>query len=193
MARCRDATQRQLLLAEAAGTTTHADAARTNLADLELAAGRPEEAVRLGRELVARWLGTRNARSLASARLNLAQALLACDDAAAARAVAVDGWPGAASWMLQPYWGLALALLAALEDRPRAAAALLGYADRIFGQRGERPEPNEARTRARAEGIATAALGAQAVAVLASRGALLTDEQAGRLGLAREDGDGASA
>lgn len=179
MARCREATQRQLLLAEAAGTTTHADAARTSLADLELAAGRPEEAVRLGRELVARWLGTRNVRSLASARLNLAQALLACDDAAAARAVAVDGWPGAASWMLQPYWGLAL--------------ALLGYADRIFGQRGERPEPNEARTRARAEGIATAALGAQAVAVLASRGALLTDEQAGRLGLAREDGDGASA
>ncbi|MBX3636430.1 MAG: winged helix-turn-helix domain-containing protein [Rubrivivax sp.] len=193
MARCRDATQRQLLLAEAAGTTTHADAARSNLADLELAAGRPAEAVRLGRELVARWLGTRNARSLASARLNLAQALLACDDAAAARAVAVDGWPGAASWMLQPYWGLALALLAALEGRPRAAAALLGYADRIFSQRGERPEPNEARTRARAEDIATAALGAQAMAVLASRGALLADEQAGRLGLAREDGDDATA
>lgn len=193
MARCREATQRQLLLAEAAGTTTHADAARTNLADLELAAGRPAEAVRLGRELVARWLGTRNARSLASARLNLAQALLACDDAAAARAVAVDAWPGAATWMLQPYWGLALALLAALEGRPRAAAALLGYADRIFRQRGERPEPNEARTRSRAEGLAVAALGAEAVAALAGRGALLNDEQAGRLGLAREDGEGATA
>lgn len=193
MARCRDATQRQLLLAEAAGTTTHVDAARANLADLELAAGRPDVAVRLGRELVARWLGTRNVRSLASARLNLAQALLACDDAAAARAVAAEAWPGAATWMLQPYWGLALALLAALEARPRAAAALLGYADQMFRQRGERPEPNEARTRERAEGIATVALGADAVAAIARRGALLSDEQAGRLGLSDDDGDGAAA
>lgn len=189
MARCRDATQRQLLLAEAAGASTHADAARTNLADLELAAGRPEVAVRLGRELVTRWLGTRHARSLASARLNLAHALLACDDAAAARTVAVDGWPGAASWMLQPYWGLALALLAALEGRPRAAALLLGYADEVFRQRGERPEPNEARTRERAEGIAITALGKQTMAEIARRGALLSDEQAGRLGLALEDGE----
>lgn len=187
VARCRDATQRQLLLAEAAGTSSHADAARTNLADLELAAGRPDEAVRLGRELVARWLSTRNARSLASARLNLAHALLAMDDAAAARAVAAEAWPGAGTWMLQPYWGLALALLAALEGRPRAAAALLGYADQVFRQRGERPEPNEARTRARATAIATAALGAEAVAAIVRRGALLTDEQAGRLGLALED------
>ncbi len=187
MTRCRDATQRQLLLAEAAGATVHADAARTNLADLELAAGRPAEAVRLGRALVARWLGTRNARALASARLNLAHALLACDDAAAARTVAVEAWPGAATWLLQPYWGLALALLAALEGRPRAAAALLGYADRIFSQRGERPEPNEARTRERAEGIAVAVLGIETLAAIVRRGALLNDERAGRLGLALDD------
>lgn len=193
MVRCRDATQRQLLLAEAAGTTTHVDAARINLADLELAAGRPAEAVRLGRELVARWLGTRHVRGLATARLNLVHALLALDDTAAARAVASDAWPGAATWMLQPYWGLALALLAALESRPRAAAALLGYADQVFRQRGERPEPNEARTRDRAEGIASAALGAEAVAAIVRRGAMLSDEQAGRLGLSDDDGDGASA
>ena len=191
MACCRDATQRQLLLADAAGATVHADAARTNLADLELAAGRPEEAVRLGRALVARWLGTRNARALASARLNLAHALLAIDDTAAARAVAVDAWPGAATWMLQPYWGLALALLAALEGRSRAAAVLLGYADQVFRQRSERPEPNEARTPARAEGRVLGSLGAEAVARLVRHGELLNDEQAGRLGLAADDADAA--
>lgn len=191
LARCREATQRQLLLAEAAGTTTHADAARANLADLELAAGRPDEAVRLGRELVARWLGTRNARALASARLNLAHALLALDDAAAARAVAAEAWPGASTWMLQPYWGLALAQLAALEGRPRAAAALLGYADHGYRERGEHPEPNEARTRTRAAAIAVAALGAEAAAILARRGALMNDEQAGHVGLAIDDVEGA--
>jgi hypothetical protein len=60
------------------------------------------EAVRLGRELAARWLGSRNMRALASARLDLANALLACDDAAAARALAVEAWPTAGSWLLQP-------------------------------------------------------------------------------------------
>ncbi|MCW5612093.1 MAG: winged helix-turn-helix domain-containing protein [Rubrivivax sp.] len=193
LARCREATRRQLLLAEAAGTSTHADAARTNLADLELAAGRPAEAVRLGRQLVERWRGTRNARSLATAQLNLANALLALDDTAAARALAAEAWPGAALWRLQPYWALVLALLAALEGRPRAAAALLGYADRHFQQRGEQPEPNEARTRARAEGLAIAALGAEAAAAIARQGALMNDEQAGRVGLALQDGDGADA
>lgn len=193
MARCRDATQRQLLLAEAAGATVHADAARANLADLELAAGRPAEAVRLGRQLVARWRGTRNARALALARLNLANALLACDDAAAARAVAADAWPDLGTWRLQPYWALALALLAALEGRPRASAALLGFADRHYRQRGEQPEPNEARTRARADGLAAAALGAEVAAAMARQGALMNDEQAGRLGLAQQDSDGAGA
>ncbi|MCU0938535.1 MAG: helix-turn-helix transcriptional regulator [Burkholderiaceae bacterium] len=193
LARCRDATRRQLLLAEAAGTSTHADAARTNLADLELAAGRPAEAVRLGRQLVERWQGTRHARALATARLNLANALLALDDTVAARAVAAEAWHGAALWRLQPYWGLALALLAALEGRPRATAALLGYADEGFRRRGERPEPNEARSRARAEGMASAALGTEAAAEITRLGALLNDEQAGRLGLAQEDGDAALA
>lgn len=193
MARCREATRRQLLLAEAAGSTVNADAARANLADLELAAGRPAEAVRLGRELVARWLGTRNMRALASARLNLANALLACDDVAAARALAVEAWPTAGNWLLQPYWGLVLALLAALEGRPEAASALLGYSEHGLRQRGERPEPNEARTRARAEELASRALGEEAMAAGRRTGALLSDAQAGRLGLDREDGDGLHA
>jgi predicted ATPase len=187
MARCRDATQRQLLLAEAAGATVHADAVRANLADLELAAGRPAEAVRLGRELVARWLGTRNARALASARLNLANALLALDDTAAGRAVAAAAWPSAGTWLLQPYWGLALALLAALEQRPRAAACLLGFADRHYRERGEQPEPNEARARARAAALVAATLDAETAAALARQGAAMNDEQAGRLALASDD------
>jgi hypothetical protein len=190
MARCRETTQRQLLLAEAAGSAVNLNAARGHLADLELAAGRPAEAVRLGRELVARWLGSRNMRALASARLNLANALLACDDVAAARSLAVEAWPTAGTWLLQPYWGLVLALLAALEGRLEAAAALLGYAEHGLRQRGERLEPNEARTRARAEELAAKALGEEAIAAGRRTGALLSDAQAGRLGLEREDGAG---
>jgi hypothetical protein len=190
MARCREATRRQVLLAEAAGSAVHLDVARTNLADLELAAGHPQEAVRLGRALVARWEGTRNARALASARLNLANALLACGDAPAARGLATQAWPTVGTWLLQPYWGLALALLAALEGRLRAAAALLGYADAGYRGRGERPEPNEARGRAQAEALAVAGLGSETVAELGRGGAILNDEQAGRLGLSMEDGDG---
>ena len=178
------------MLAEAAGSAVNLDAARTNLADLELAAGRPAEAVRLGQELVCRWLGTRNMRALASARLNLANALLACDDVASARALAVEALPTAGNWLLQPYWGLVLALLAALEGRPEAAAALLGYSEHGLRQRGERLEPNEARTRARAEELAAKALGKEAMAAGRRTGALLSDAQAGRLGLAREDGHG---
>lgn len=102
-----------------------------------------------------------------------------------------DNARAAFAWALQPYWGLALALLAALEGRLHAAVALLGYADEGFRRRGERSEPNEAQARARAEGLAVAALGAEEATAITRRGALLNDEQAGRLALAQEDGNGA--
>jgi hypothetical protein len=57
-----------------------------------------------------------------------------------------------------------LALMAALEGRPGAAAALLGYAELGLRQRSERLEPNEARTRVRAEELAEKALGEEAMA-----------------------------
>ena len=76
--------------------------------------------------LVTALTGTRNEYGLAYAQINLAAAWLALDDIAKAHALAQIGWPLGLRFGLQPYWADYLALLAALEARPRAAARLSG-------------------------------------------------------------------
>ncbi len=178
------ALRRWLSSAEAAGSRSNVEATRLNLADLALARGNPREAVRLGAEMERHWQGSRHQRGLAMARMNLTAALLACDDPAAARAVAERGWPMAAAWRLQAFWGVSLALLAGLENRPRAAARLLGYADERLRGIGERHEPNEARTRLRVQALLDSHLSAESIASLAREGVALTDAQVGALAFA---------
>jgi len=97
------------------------------------------------------------------------------------------GWPMAESWRLQPYWGVTLALLAAQESRPRAAAALLGYAQARLAAAGMVLETNEARALAESRALALDALDETAFECLQSTGKGWTDEHAGSVALAQSE------
>ena len=110
-----------------------------NLVDHELAAGDDAGAAGQRRRVGGLVLqGTRNEYSLAFARINLCAAHLALNDAAQARPLAQAAWPQAMRFELQHAAATYLALLAALEQRPRAAARLLGYAQAFYAAREER-------------------------------------------------------
>ncbi len=113
-----------------------------NLIDHELAAGNAAAAVQAGQALTAELERTRHVYSLGFARLNLCAACLVLGDLAQARAVGAAAWPAAIAFDLQHAAAAYLALLAALEGRPRAAARLLGYAEASYtrAQRGARDQ-----------------------------------------------------
>jgi predicted ATPase/DNA-binding winged helix-turn-helix (wHTH) protein len=146
-----------------------------NLVDAELVAGNAEAAARSGAALVAALQGTRHGFTLALARLNLCAAYLALDDTANARSVGQALWPQAVFFDYPHLAALYLALLAALEKRPHAAAQLLGYAEAAHGARDEdQRAPNEAAAIARARAIATQALGESEFARLHAEGTRLS-------------------
>ena len=148
-----------------------------NLVDAELVAGDAQAAARTGAPLVAALQGTRHEFTLALARLNLCAAYLALDDAARAREVAQALWPQAVFFDYPHLAACYLALLAALESRPRAAAQLLGYAEAAYGARDEdQRAPNEAAAIGRARAIAAAALGSSDFARLHAEGAKLSKD-----------------
>jgi len=158
-----------------------------NLVDAELAAGHAPAAARTGAALVASLQGTRHEFTLALARLNLCAAHLATDDPAAARPVAQALWPQALFFEWPHYAACYLALLAALEERPRAAARLLGYVDAVYAARHEeRGSTNEDAAIARAAALAVAALGEPAAARLRADGALLRAAEVAALAFGRE-------
>ena len=104
--------------------------ALSGLADTELAAGQAEAAVRTGLALVAQLEGTREEQELAHARLNLCAAFLSLDQLQPARRTAVLGWKMAERFGMQAWWADYLALLAALDGRPQAAALAAGLCRR---------------------------------------------------------------
>jgi hypothetical protein len=123
-----------------------------NLIDAELGAGDAGAAARSGRSLVATLLGTRNEYSLAFARINLLAALLARDEVA-------GGAPGRRSGVARrdgvrcaARRRAYLALLCALEGRPRAALRLAAYSEALYAARGETRELNETDATLRAQG-----------------------------------------
>ena len=177
--------RRLLALDRARGS--HASIALGNLIDAELAAGDAQGAARSGAALVATLQGTRHEYSLAYARLNLCAAWLALDDGAQARSVAQAAWPQAVVFELQHYAAVYLALLAALEARPRTAARLVGYAEATYAAREEAPETNEAAAMARACTLARAALGDAGFAGLHAEGAALADTDITALAFGSED------
>ena len=189
IARCEAAGRRWLELTRAPGWDYERGVALNNMADLALALGQPQLAVQMGRELETQLRGSRHLRSLAIARANLVTALLACDDLRGARAMAELAWPMAAAWKLQPYLGVALALLSTLEGRPRAGAGLHGYARARLTEAGVHVETNEERALQRTEALARAALGDARFEALRRVGESWPDERAAAAGLARTDID----
>jgi hypothetical protein len=155
-----------------------------NLIDHELAAGDAAAAVRTGNTLVAALQGTRNEYSLAFARINLCAACLALDDTAQARAVIEPAWPWALQFDLPHVAAAYLALLAALEQRHRSAAQLLGYCATGYAVHDEAIEVNEAAAIARAKSLAQSALGEAAFASANGEGTALHDSDIAALAFA---------
>ena len=158
-----------------------------NLIDAELAAGDAAGAARAGAAFVASLVGTRHEYTLAYARINLCAALLAMDDHEHARPVAQAVWPQAIAFEVQHYGALYLALLAALESRPRAAAQLLGYAEAIFIARKETPETNEAVAMTRVATLVREQLDDAAFAGMRRDGASLRDDEIAPIAFATGD------
>lgn len=153
------------------------------LADTELAAGQAEAAVRTGLALVAQLEGTRDEQELAHARLNLCAAFLSLDQLQPARGTAVLGWKMAERFGMQAWWADYLALLAALDGRPQAAALLLGFADAAYERTQDHREPNEAAAAARVRQRLATSLHADATQALLAAGALLPEAAVAALAL----------
>ncbi|APW37930.1 hypothetical protein RD110_12630 [Rhodoferax koreense] len=143
---------------------------------MELAAGRVDAAIARYLALQARLAGTRHLATLLLVQMHLAAAWLAKDDTAQARSLAEASWPQVLHFDAQVYAADNLALLAALEGRPRAAARLLGYAGKVHGAHGKSREVNEARAARRAETLARSALGDTDFESLSALGAALRHE-----------------
>jgi hypothetical protein len=158
-----------------------------NLIDAELAAGDALGAAHSGAELVAALQGTRHEYSLAFARINLCAAWLALDDCVRARTVAQAAWPQAVVFELQHYAAVYLALMAALEARPRATARLLGYAEAIYAAREESCETNEATAMTRAQTLAKTSLAGAVFDRLRAEGATLGDTDVAALAFGSGD------
>ena len=179
--------RRTLELHRQSGATWRGIVAHSNLMDSLLAAGRIDEAIECGTALQTQLKGTRQRAALPASRLNLAAAHLAQDDTPAARALAEEGLSQAMRLGWQPYWADVLALLAALERRPRAAAKLLGYADAAYAAIATAREVNEARAVERAAQISVTDLGSDAFEALRRDGARLADADLAALAFASVD------
>ena len=158
-----------------------------NLMDAELASGDVDAAARTGRALIEQLSGSRNEHILAFARLNLGACHLALDEAEAARPMLQAAWAKAAAFEMQPYCADYLALLAALERRPRAAAWLAGYSDEGYRAKSEGRERNEAAASERVRALAVAQIGAAAFESGRAGGCTLGDDQIAALAFASTD------
>jgi hypothetical protein len=166
--------RRLLELSRAAGDPSLMTQA--NLIDVLLAAGQPEAAADAGRSLVARLAGARDEGHLAYARINLVAALLALQRCDEARAQLRHAWPTAVRVERQAWCADYLALLAALENRPEAAAQLTGAADRRYEDTQDARQTNEAAARAQAWAMAESTLGAVEARRLHAMGRGLDDD-----------------
>ena len=158
-----------------------------NLMDAELASGDVDAAARTGRALIEQLSGSRNEHILAFARLNLGACHLALDEAEAARPLLQAAWAKAIAFEMQPYCADYLALLAALERRPRAAAWLAGYSDEAYRAKSEGRERNEAAASERVRALATARIGVAAFESARAGGCTLGDDQIAALAFASTD------
>jgi len=137
LAESRTAREAELALRSAAGDERGALRARAHLADLALAMGEVDEAVRQGHDLVRSLRGHRAPATLCGALLNLIHALLArgsVDEAAALAPEAAQlACDGGLLWQAVD----TLAWLAVRSGRPELAARLAAWSDAAYAGRGE--------------------------------------------------------
>jgi len=158
-----------------------------NLMDAELASGAVDAAACTGRALIAQLTGSRNEHILAYARLNLGACHLAQGELEAARPMLQAAWAKAAAFEMQPYCADYLALLAALENRPRAAAWLAGYSEAGYRAKSEGRERNEAAANQRMAALAIAQIGLDAFENGCAGGCAMTDDEVPRIAFAAAD------
>jgi predicted ATPase/DNA-binding winged helix-turn-helix (wHTH) protein len=182
-ARWLSTCQRLVTLQVASGRAN--GVARHNLIEAELATGHAQAAADAGMALIAAHLNARDESHLVYARLNTSAAWLALDNTAQARQLLLPGWQQCGAHQLQACFADYLALMAALEDRPRAAALLVGYAD--AGNMPGTREPNEASAVARARARAGAALGDRALSSLGAQGSQLSEDEVTAIAFAKTD------
>jgi predicted ATPase/DNA-binding winged helix-turn-helix (wHTH) protein len=159
------------------------------LIGINLAAGHTAEVLAKGLPLLEQLQGTRNETALAICRRAVLSALLAHDDVVRARPLAQIGWRQVARFptLAHAAWPDLLALLAALEGRPRAAAKLLGWGDAGWARSGHQPGATTGRVLQRAESIAADALGNETFTHLRREGAVLRSEDVDAIAFAAED------
>ena len=141
-----------LEICQRGGFARGVERARLNLADLARAAGRVDEAVRLGESLREQMRDDESSETLATALANLLGALIEQGRHDAAREVALELWRRVGRLTLDVCGWLsldALALLHLHDGRTVVAARLAGAADREFDAHGQpQRQPNEAKDRA---------------------------------------------
>jgi hypothetical protein len=159
------------------------------LMGIKLAAGRTAEVIADGLPLLEQMRGTRNETALAICRRVVLTALLAHNDLDRARPLAHVGWRQAARFAVLAHaaWPDLLALQAALERRPRAAAKLLSVGDASWARIGRQRGPTTRGVVQRAESIVSDALGNETFAYLRREGALLRSEDVDAIAFAVED------
>ncbi len=170
----REASRRELALAEEGGHDRAAAWAKIKLADAALMAGDRAEAIALGQAAVTELGALDQPANLGLALSNLCAAYLLADDVAAARAAAKRALP----LMWQNDWGFLLldqlALVAARTGRCDGAAQILGFTDAWLAGSQERRQPNEAQLAQLAADAIDAALGQDEHARLRAHGAAMT-------------------
>jgi len=142
-----------------------------------------------GLPLLEQMRGTRNEAALGICRRAVVTALLEQDDLDRARPLAQVGWRQAGRFaaLAHAAWPDLLALQAALEDRPRAAAKLLGVADASWARIGRERGAATRRVVQRAESRAAGALGDETFEHLRRESALLRSEDVDAIAFAAED------
>ncbi|HSV71841.1 MAG TPA: hypothetical protein VLI72_17175 [Methylibium sp.] len=184
----RLAVRHELRLLAAAGGDTYRVMA--NLIDAELSCGDVEAALHVGRALLPQLRGTRDEHDLAYTRLNLGAALLTLDRADEARPLLRQAWGRARAFEIEPDVSAYLALSAALEGRPEAAARIMGFSEAGFSRDGggHACQPNEAAALRRVRAMVEAAVGAARVALLANEGSLMRGDEVAALAFGGEAG-----
>jgi len=154
----------RLLLARLDECAYLAVAPHVNLVTVLIRAQRHDEAITMARALLARFARRRSSGPSATLLHCLARACLAQGDTAQARDALQRLWPLAQNDDTAQNWACCAALLAALEQRPRAALLLLGFSDAA----NEKAAPGGTRDAAgramaeRAEALACRALDCEA-------------------------------
>lgn len=174
----RDASRRELALAEEAGAERAAAWARLKLADAALMAGDTQEAIALGTRAVAQLDALDQPSNLGLALSNLCAAYLLAHDLPAAHRAAQQAFP----LMWQNEWGYLLldqiALIAARSGRLETSATILGFTDAWYAANHEPRQPNEAEMARLAAEAVVSTLGKEGHDRLRAEGAALAKTQA---------------